>query len=177
MTTTFSFERATSLGASRTTVWAHASSMAGVNHELGPLLRMTYPPAFASLHPAQHRPGQRLFRSWILVAGVLPIEYDDLALVQFHPGYRFLEQSSMGMIAVWQHQRVVSDTVDGCVVTDTIRFRPRLTWTGPLFLALYGLVFRHRHRRLQKLFGSSVVVSSGVPPNPRIQPTASRARF
>lgn len=152
MTSAFSFEIASPLAAPRSSVWAHASSMAGVNHELGPFLRMTYPPAFATLQPAQHLLGQRLFRSWIVLAGIVPIEYDDLTLVQYHPGYSFLERSSMAMIVKWQHQRVVRDSVDGCILTDTIRFRPRFSWTGPLLLAIYSLVFRHRHRRLRQLF-------------------------
>src|SRR3712207_5868010 len=74
MTSTFSFEIASPLAASRADVWAHASSMAGVNHELGPFLRMTYPPAFATLHQAPRLLGQRLFRSWVVLAGVIPIE-------------------------------------------------------------------------------------------------------
>src|SRR5262249_48624740 len=44
-----SFRIASQLRAPAEQVWAHATSMAGINHELAPLLRMTHPPGMSTL--------------------------------------------------------------------------------------------------------------------------------
>lgn len=38
----------------------------------------------------QIQPGQRLFRSWLLLFGVIPIDYDDICIAQIGPGYDML---------------------------------------------------------------------------------------
>lgn len=152
----FAFELTSYLTAPRARVWEHASSMLGVNHELAPLLSMTYPPGFSRLAASHISLGQRIFRSWILLGGIVPIEYDELTFVQFQDGHRFVEQSTMLAIQRWQYQRTLTDCAIGCCVTDTIHFQPRLAWTGALLHALFRLVFRHRHQRLRQLFGSMI---------------------
>ena len=54
------------------------------------------------------RLGERLFRSWILLFGVLPIDYDDITLVSIEPGRGFHERSSMLSMRVWEHERTWS---------------------------------------------------------------------
>ena len=44
-------------------VWAHASTFAGVNRELWPLARMTFPPAMSRLTPEAFPVGRTAFRS------------------------------------------------------------------------------------------------------------------
>ena len=94
-------------------LWRHAVSPAGVNREFRPLLRMTFP-ADISDFTAAWQPGERLFRSWLLLGGLLPIEYDDLTLAEVEPGRRFLERSSMFLQRVWEHERVVEPITQGC---------------------------------------------------------------
>ena len=47
-------------------VWDRVSTFEGVNHELGPWLKMTAPPHVRRLDAAGVRPGERLCRSWLL---------------------------------------------------------------------------------------------------------------
>ena len=86
--------RSSTLRARAADVWRHAVSPDGVNRELRPLLRMTFPPDTRDL-TASFQPGERLFRSWLLLFGVLPVEFDDVVFVELEPGRRFLERSSL----------------------------------------------------------------------------------
>ena len=127
--------------------------MDGVNYELAPLLRMTHPPEVEQLNPSNVPLNQRLFRSWILLLGLIPFDYDDLVLVRVEPGRGFLERSSMLSMRVWEHERTLEDTEGGCLVTDRIRYVPRLPVIGHLVRPLLRGFFRHRHRRLGRYFG------------------------
>lgn len=134
-------------------VWDRVSSMDGVNYELAPLLRMTHPADVADLNPTNVPLGERLFRSWILLFGLIPFDYDDLVLVRVEEGRGFLERSSMLSMSVWEHERTLEDAAGGCVVTDRIRFVPRLPLIGRALRPLLRAFFRHRHRRLRAYFG------------------------
>lgn len=132
-------------------VWARVTTFEGVNDELRPVMRMTAPAHVRELDEQTVVLGERLFRSWILLFGVLPVDYDDLTLVELEPGRRFLERSPMLSMRSWQHERVVEPHGGGCTVTDRLEFEPRL----PLPAApVIGALFRHRHRRLRRRFGS-----------------------
>lgn len=146
------FEIASRLAVDPATLWRHATSPAGVGRELRPWLRMTFPAdveRFAESEPT----GEPLFRSWILLAGVIPVEYDDLAFVEIEPGRRFLERSVLLSQRVWEHERVLDPVAGGCRLTDRIGFEPRWTALAPLHERVFRLVFRLRHRSLRRLFG------------------------
>ena len=66
-----------------------------------------------------------LGRSWVLALRVLPVDYDDLCLVELEPGQRFLERSSMLSMSMWQHERTVTPAPEGCEVTDRLAFQLR----------------------------------------------------
>ena len=85
---------ATELQAPPRAVWAHVASLEGINYELGPWMRMTAPRG-AELSSAAVPLGRRWFRSWILLLGVLPFDYDDLCIERLDPGRSFLERSTM----------------------------------------------------------------------------------
>lgn len=142
--------RRSALAAAPEVVWAHATSVAGVNHELGPVLRMTAPDG-VSLEQAPL--GTPLFRSWVLLLGLLPVDYDDLTLVELEPGRRFLERSRMLSSSMWEHERVLTSVPGGCLVEDRVRFRPRVRLTGPVLRVVVAALFSHRHRRLRARFG------------------------
>jgi ligand-binding SRPBCC domain-containing protein len=150
----FGFELSSRLSAPASVVWSHAASMRGVNRELFPLARMTHPRGLESLEGADVPLGRRAFRSWILFAGLLPIDYDDLTFVELGPG-RFLERSPMLSQREWQHERRVDAVDGGCVVTDRVRFVPRLAGLGPVFLPVFRLAFALRHRNLRRRFGAA----------------------
>jgi hypothetical protein len=115
---------------------------------------MTFPEGASDL-TASWRPGERLFRSWLLLAGVFPVEYDDVCFVEVEPGRRFLERSSLLSQRVWEHERVIEPCSQGCRVTDRVRFVSRLGWLTPLYASLFRAVFRLRHHNLRRLFGKA----------------------
>lgn len=146
-------EVSTALPAAAEVVWEHATSFRGINAELWPWLRMTHPADRSRLTAAQVRPGQRLFRSWLLAFGVLPVDVDDITIAELGPGRRFLERSRMLSASVWEHERVVTERgPDACEVTDRVRFTPRWPLLRPLLGTLVPRIFAHRHRRLRQIF-------------------------
>jgi hypothetical protein len=48
----------------------------------------------------------------------------------------------------------------GCLLTDSIRFQPRLPIPDIALRTLYRRVFRHRHRRPRRRFGGEPVAGS-----------------
>jgi ligand-binding SRPBCC domain-containing protein len=135
-------------------VWERISTMAGVNDELGPLFRMTHPPGIDRLDPALGELGRPAFRSWVLLFGVLPVDYDDVTIVSFDPGRGFLERSRLATQRLWEHERRIEPRGDGsCVLVDRVCHEPRLPFAERLQSALFRQVFLHRHRRLRRHFG------------------------
>jgi len=151
------FSVSSTLAASSEVLWRHATSPAGVNRELRPLLRMTFPPDTSSIVEGW-QPGRRLFRSWLLLGGVLPLEYDDLTLVELEPGRRFLERSALLSQRMWEHERTIDPLPSGCRVIDRIRFTPRIALLAALYGWVFRAVFRLRHRNLRRTFGSEAGV-------------------
>ena len=141
------------LDAPAETVWGYVTTFEGVNSELRPLLRMTTPRDWTRLAPERIRLGERLFRSWLLLFGVLPIDYDDLTIVAMGPGYRFLERSRMMSASVWEHERSVEAMgSDSCRVTDRVSYTPRWRPFGLVLRWFVPALFAHRHRRLRAVF-------------------------
>jgi hypothetical protein len=151
-------ERSTPLARSADEVWERVTTPAGINHELGPWMRMTIPRGWAGASLADVVPPVRLGRSWVLLFGVIPFDYDDLAIDAL--GERsFRERSTMLSAREWQHERwVVPDELspgDRCVVRDRLEFVPRRAITAipraaRIHRAVIAAVFAHRHRRLRR---------------------------
>src|SRR5690349_19680271 len=133
-------------------VWDRVITPEGIRDEMSPWLRMTLPRGFESLDPESVELGEPIGRSWILLLGVLPIDFDEICLIELEVGRRFFERSRMLSQRVWEHERTVEPAADGCTITDRIAWEPRgplrARWLAPLF----GWFFRHRHRRLQRHF-------------------------
>ena len=141
------------LPAAAPVVWAHATDFDGINHELMPILKMTAPATVRGLDPERIVLGERVCRSWLLLGGVLPVDYDDITLTELEPGRRFLEQSTMLSSRRWQHERSIRPiNGDSCTVTDRISLVARVPGTGPALRYLVRLLFAHRHRRLVRRF-------------------------
>jgi len=148
----YAFEVSSVVPAPPAAVWARVSTMTGVNAELMPFMRMTHPRGMDRLDPARVPLGRRVFRSWILLFGVVPIDWDDVTFVRFEPGRGFLESSPMLTQRRWVHERRLEPVAGGCRITDRVAFEPRLPLLGPALRPLYQWVFRHRHRRLRRAF-------------------------
>ena len=156
----------TRLPAPADAVWARAVTPEGINDELRPILRMTMPRGMADASIDDVAVGEPLGRSWILLGGLLPVDYDDLRLeeVERQPKegqtlFRFRERSSTSTLRVWVHERTVEPAGEGaCTITDRLDWEPRrlvaiLPGGERLVAAVVGFLFRHRHRRLRRHWG------------------------
>jgi hypothetical protein len=150
-----SFSFTSDLDASPETLWTHATTIRGVNREFFPFLRMTAPAGADAIDQTTVPLGERLFRSWILLFGFLPVDYDDLTIIELEPGRRFLERSPMLTQRAWTHERTIEPRDRGASLTDRVSFEPRLPLPAGLQLAIYRTVFAYRHQRLVHLFGGS----------------------
>ncbi len=97
-------------------------------------------------------------RSWIKLARV-PVDYDDLCLVERGPGMRFLERSRLGSARTWEHEReVVPTSESSCEITDrvAIELRSPLRAIGGVRMAprIMRALFTHRHERLAERWGA-----------------------
>ena len=135
-------------------VWARVITPEGINHELGPWLRMTMPAALRGATIDDVALNRPLGRSWVLAGGFLPVDYDDLCLVELEPGRRFLERSTMLSMRLWQHERTVEPEGPASArVTDRLDFELRplpalIPGSERVAAGLVTRVFAHRHRRL-----------------------------
>jgi hypothetical protein len=146
------------LGVAADVLWTDVGTLAGVNRELGPWLRMTAPPGLRGTTLAELTPGRPAGRSWLLLGGLIPVDYDDLCIESI--GERsFRERSRMLTMDPWIHERAIEPLGSGsCRISDRLRFRlrPQFAWIPGierLASSIIGAVFRHRHRRLAKLYG------------------------
>lgn len=148
---------ATPLAAPAARVWAEAVSERGINHELAPWLRMTMPrglPAGATIEDAPV--GEPLGRSWILLRGLVPVEWDELQLAERGPGMRFVERSRLATARSWCHEREVIATGPGtCEIADRValELRAPLRPVRAVAARIVRALFEHRHRRLRERWG------------------------
>ena len=129
-------------------VWRWMTSLKGISAEMWPIMKMTVPAGKTQIDDVNVVPGQRLFRSWVLLFGVLPIDRSDLTLLSIDPGRGFVEQSPMLSMSLWRHERWIAARDTGTVLTDKLTFEPR---TLPSVTAWFiRKVFEHRHRVLRE---------------------------
>ncbi|WP_052007353.1 SRPBCC family protein [Burkholderia paludis] len=136
--------------ASADSVWKRVTDPAGINDELFPILRMTVPASIRGKVIEEIPLGVPVCRSWFLLFGALPIDYDDITIARCEPGRQFREESTMFSMRSWTHERVLRDVPGGCEVTDTLTYRLRfpLRFKRWLIRGVLGYLFAHRHRRL-----------------------------
>lgn len=130
--------------------WARMS-MAAVNAELWPWVHMTAPAGWRRCPLAQWTTERVLFRSVVLLLGVLPVDVHALRLAHIDPDRGFLEESSSWTNRLWRHERTTTRTERGCVVTDTVTMHGRVALLAALMTPIDRLIFQHRHRRLRRL--------------------------
>jgi ligand-binding SRPBCC domain-containing protein len=155
----------TELAARAEEVWNAAVSEAGIDYELRPILKMRMPRALRGRTIDEVTVGEPLGKAWLLLFGVIPVDYDDFALAERGPGFRFLESSSMLSLSSWSHERTVEPAGDGCVVRDRLTFAPRrplgaVPGVERLAGRIVSLLFTHRHRRLTRRYGTPSSIGS-----------------
>jgi len=134
-------------------VWERVITPEGINDELGPWLRMTVPGGSFDLNDVEL--GKPIGRSWVLLLGLIPVDYDDITLIEVDRGRGFLERSRMLSQRAWQHRRTISPTGPGTLITDSVSWEPRLRLPAGTLRPLFERIFRHRHRRLIERFGGA----------------------
>jgi len=140
------------LTADRAAVWQHASSMTGVNFELGPYVKMTSPPGGRVL-PDDAAAGRVVAHSWVLLFGVVPFDRHAFGFERVDQGSGFVEESSSWLHRRWRHERTLTDAPGGgCVIADRLVIEPRLGFTRPIVAMIVERLFTHRHRRLERRF-------------------------
>lgn len=139
------------LTASPERVWEWMTSTSGILKEMAPIMRMTVPRSFEDLATTSVPLGQRLFRSWVLLFGVLPIDRSDLTLLSLDVGKGFVEESPMLTMKLWRHERTIQAVEGRTRLTDRLTFQPR--FMSPLIGWFIRTIFEHRHRVLRKELG------------------------
>lgn len=142
-------------------VWERVIAPEGINDEMRPYMRMTIPAGVDSLDPESVVLGEKIGRSWVLLFGLVPFDYDDLVLVELEPGHRFLERSTMLSQRAWEHERTIEPNGDSaCTIADRVRWQPRLGLPARPLRPFIGWFFRHRHKRLRRCFGGEAVADA-----------------
>ena len=147
----FKLEFRSELRVSRDEAWNWITSFKGISAELWPVLRMSKPRSVQSVNDVSIEPGQPLFRSQIYLFGILPVDYSYLTLLEFQEGVGFIEQSPMGSMRLWRHERHIAEAKQGCIVTDTLTFEPR--FAARLSTWAVKRLFTHRHAVLRRQLG------------------------
>lgn len=154
-----SVERRREIPAPPAQVWARVSRMAGVNDEFWPWLRMTVPRSFRGGSLDGLPLGEVAGRSWLLLLGFIPFDYDDLLIAEREPGRRFRETSTMLSMSRWEHERTLEprDGGAGTVVHDRLTFElrkplARVPGLGAAVTSAVSALFAHRHRPLERAF-------------------------
>ena len=137
-------------------VWEWITSIEGISAEMWPFFRMTTPKGMYSLSDMQIKPGVRMFRSCVFLFGVLPIDYSDMTLVELDSGRGFVEQSPMGSMRLWRHERRIDPCLSdssAVLLVDQLTFQPRVAQR--LIAWFIGCVFTHRHKVLRASLGGA----------------------
>jgi ligand-binding SRPBCC domain-containing protein len=139
-------------------VWSWVVTAEGVNDELRPWLRMTVPGGDFDLNSVEI--GTPIGRSWVLLCGLIPIDYDEINLEEIDEGRGFVERSRMLSQRFWEHTRTIRPVDGGALLTDAIAWEPRLPVPGSAMRPLFRAIFGHRHRRLRRRFGGAPAPAS-----------------
>lgn len=139
----------TTVPASAEEVWAWSTSIKGIKAEMWPVLKITFPKGMTHIgeDTTLDKP---LCRCQFLLLGLFPIDMSKLTFVELDPGRRFVEQSPLLSMRSWRHERIVTPTTQGTLITDHLTFRPRVA--GPVVGWFVKLFFQHRHAMLAKAF-------------------------
>ena len=125
-----------------------------VNWELAPIVKMTAPRHWQRSRIVDWEVGGELFKSWILLFGLLPVDRHAFRLRKAAFDRGFDECSSSWMNKAWNHRREIRERGGGCTVVDRVEVVSRVPLLLPLLFPIYRLIFRHRHGRLRKKFGA-----------------------
>jgi ligand-binding SRPBCC domain-containing protein len=137
-------------------VWEWITSIDGISNEMWPYFRMSVPRGVRSLTDLDIRLGERMFRSYIFLFSILPIDFSDMTLVELDSGLGFVERSPMGSMKFWRHERRIVPTISDSrkvILLDELTFQPRLARRFVGWFIKH--VFTHRHNVLRRHFNGA----------------------
>ena len=79
----------TGVAATASETWSRVTTTEGIDDELGPWLAMRFPRRWRGRSFEEVPVGEPLGRAWLLLFGLIPVEYDDLRLESVVPGRSF----------------------------------------------------------------------------------------
>lgn len=130
-------------------VWAWSTSIRGIQAEMWPILKITFPKGLKHIDKDTAL-GKPLCRCHFLLLGIFPMDMSKLTFVELVPGHRFVEQSPLFSMRMWRHERVVTRNGNGARVTDNLTFSPRF---APAVVRWFvKRFFEHRHSVLARTF-------------------------
>jgi ligand-binding SRPBCC domain-containing protein len=136
------------VSASPADAWRWISSVKSIQAEMWPYFRMTAPRGIESIGDLDVKPGKVLFRSRVYLFGFLPIDHSDMTLIELRDGEGFIEESPMGSMKSWRHDRKVEPTNGGSRIVDHLTFEPR--WIRGVTAWFINTVFKHRHKVIRR---------------------------
>lgn len=157
MTEDISLRFESKLRADRQEVWRWITSIEGIQAEMRPYLRMTAPEGVRSLNDLDISPGIPMFRSRVFLFGFIPFGHSDMTLVEIEQGHGFVEQSPMGSMEKWRHERWIKPAPGDarCVLlVDELTFRPR--FAQRLVGWFIRRLFEQRHKVLRAALGTQL---------------------
>jgi len=147
------FEQTSVIAAPADLVWARVTTPEGINDETSPWMSMRMPRRARDLTIDTLPLNTVLGRAWILLFGLIPVDYDRLSIVELEPGRYFHEKSTMASMRRWEHERRLVSLDDSTTrVTDRITLETRVPGLSRLMARLLLAFFGHRHRRLARHF-------------------------
>jgi ligand-binding SRPBCC domain-containing protein len=141
-------------------LWGWSTSARGVQTEMAPLIRMTFPKGMQHIPQDRGSLGKPLGNCRFLLLGLVPIDLSRLTFVEMEPGRRFVEQSPLLSMKLWRHERRIEACEEGAQVVDTLEFTPRMA--GGIVAWFVGRFFAHRHARLRRQFRERRAVGRSV---------------
>ncbi|OUZ12140.1 hypothetical protein BHE97_02805 [Aeromicrobium sp. PE09-221] len=137
-------------------VWERVTSPAGINDELAPILSMGMPRDYRDATVATVPVGVPLGKAWLRLGGIVPVDYDDLMIVELDPPHGFHERSTMLAARTWEHRRRLARIGETKThVTDELTIEPRLPVPARVPRMIVTSLFKHRHRRLAAHFAAA----------------------
>ena len=153
----YTFELGSTLSVPPAEFWKDAT-LQEVNTELAPWVRMTAPAEWRDRPLREWPSGRTLFKSWVLLFGLLPVDLHYFFLQSVDPQSGFEERSSSVMNRRWVHIRRIVPVPGGCSIIDHLTVEPRIPMFGAVLVPVYEAIFRSRHRRLLQKYGKPATI-------------------
>ena len=152
------------LNATPEKIWQWMTSLEGIVTEMRPLMIMTSPKGVKNILDVKIALGKPLFRSYIFLFGFIPADYSNLTLIELDDGNGFIEQSTMGSMKLWRHERRIIEMQQEpsiSMLRDTLTFQPR--FASELIHWFVRRIFEHRHAVLRRWFNKSTYQTTARP--------------